>query len=913
MKEFAVRCALVALVLGSCATSQIAAPRLTPRAPVRVPAAAPPDDLWTEIDEAALGSAKQSERQIVPQRYRVFDLDEAALAETLDRAPREFSQAARTGAPVVMLLPMPDGTLQRFRIQESPVMEPELAARRPDLRTFVAQGIDDPAAVMRFDRTPAGFHAMVLSPNGTVFVDPYRKNDTRTYISYFKRDYVRETGWRCDTAADPVDAAASKLAGTRAASGANLRTYRLALACTGEYAAFHGGTVPLVEAEFVTLVNRLNSVYEIDVAVRMVLVANNSSLIYTNGATDPYTNNSGTTMLGENQTNVTNVIGSANYDIGHVVSTGGGGVAGLGVVCRSTQKARGVTGLGSPIGDGFYIDYVAHEMGHQFGGNHTFNSTTSSCGGGNRNAGTAYEVGSGSTIQAYAGICGAGDLQPHSDAYFHGISYDEILAYTTTGLGNCPTPVSTGNGAPAIDAGPSYTIPVSTPFELTPASFSDPNGDELTFCWEEFDLGASGNSTTDNGTSPILRSFTPSTSPTRVFPKISSLVSNTFPYGEVLPTTSRTMTFRCTARDNRAGGGGVDFDTTTVTSSTLAGPFAVTAPNTATTFAGGSSQTVSWNVANTTAAPVSTANVAIWLSLDGGVSFPICLRASTPNDGTEQITVPNVATTMARIKVKGAGNIFFDISNANFTITAATNGGDSAGVWVAATSASFLRNSNTAGAADTGFGFGAGPSTLVPLMGDWDGDHADTAGLYDPATGNFFLKNTNGGGPADIVFSFGAGGAGVIPLRGDWNGDGVDTIGLYVQASGTFFLRNSNTSGPADVFFSFGPGGSFIPLAGDWNADGIDTIGICDTATGGFFLRNTNTPGAANLTFSFGAGGATPLAGDWNLDGRDTIGIYTPGSGTWFLRNTNASGPADVVFGYGPASSTPITGDWDAL
>ena len=914
MNKLLVRCALVALVVGTSIISPVAATRLKSVALNPVAAALPPSDLWREIDEASLGSAKDADRQIVPQRYRVFELDEAALAETLDRAPLEFSAAAKIGAPVVMNLPMPDGSMQRFRIQESPVMEPALANRRPDLRTFIAQGIDDPADAMRFDYTPAGFHAMVLSPNGTVFVDPYRKNDTRTYISYYKRDYVRDTGWRCETQADPIDTAAQKLSATQA-TGPTLRTYRLALACTGEYAAFHGGTVPLVEAQYVTLVNRLNSVYEIDLAVRMVLVANNSSLIFTNSATDPYTNNNGVTMLGQNQTTCTNVIGSANYDIGHVVSTGGGGVAGLGVVCASSQKARGVTGLGSPIGDAFYIDYVAHEMGHQFGGNHTFNSVVSNCGGGNRSANAAYEVGSGSTIQAYAGICEATNLQPNSDAYFHAKSISEIETYTGGG-GACAAQTSTGNGTPLIDAGQAFTIPMGTPFELTPASYSDPNGDELTFCWEEYDLATATEAsavTVDNGTRPIFRSFNPSTSPTRVFPKISSLISGTFPYGEILPASNRTMTFRCTVRDNRAGGGGRDQDDTTVTSSTSAGPFSVTAPNTATTFAGGSAQTVSWNVANTNAAPVNTANVSIFLSLDGGNSFPICLLANTPNDGSQLITIPNVASTTARIKVKGAGNIFFDISNANFTITAGANGGDSAGIWFADSSANFLRNSNSGGAAEVIFGYGPSSSTFVPLVGDWDGNHTDTAGLYDPSTGFFFLRNSNAGGGADLVFSFGPGGPGIIPIKGDWEGDGIDSVGFYVSSTGSFFLKNSSAIGPAVLVFNFGPGGAFLPVAGDWNGDGVDSIGIYDPTTGFFFLRNSNTSGGANLLFSFGAPGATPIVGDWNLDGRDTIGNYLPGTGSWFLRNTNTGGGADVIFGFGAPGATPITGDWDGL
>jgi hypothetical protein len=405
------------------------------------------------------------------------------------------------------------------------------------------------------------------------------------------------------------------------------------------------------------------------VAVRMVLVANNDLVVYTNGATDPYTNGSGGAMLAQNQTNLDNVIGSANYDIGHVFSTGGGGVASLNVPCTG-NKARGVTGRSVPIGDGFDVDYVAHEMGHQFGGAHTFNGTTSACSG-NRSASSAYEPGSGSTIMAYAGICGAENLQPNSDDTFHTRSYDQIVAFTTGTTGNsCAVQTATGNTAPTVDAGPAYTIPRQTPFTLT-GSAVDPDGDGLTYLWEEFDLGSASPPNDDvAAVRPIFRTFVPLVSPSRTFPRMSDVLSNVATLGESMSTRNRTMTFRMTARDNRTGGGGVDYDSTTVTVSAAAGPFQVTAPNTAVTWVANATETVTWNVANTDAAPVSCANVQIDVSTDGGESFSELVVASTPNDGSQELVVPAVTatTTEARLRVACVGNVFFDVSNLDFTI-----------------------------------------------------------------------------------------------------------------------------------------------------------------------------------------------------------------------------------------------------
>ncbi|HEX2643804.1 MAG TPA: zinc-dependent metalloprotease family protein [Thermoanaerobaculia bacterium] len=615
-------------------------------------------------------------------RFRALEVDVKALESRLDRVPAENSAEAKA-MPTLLSLPFPDGTDQLFRIEASPILAPELAVRFPEIRTFVAQGIDDPTATARLSLTPLGFHAMVLSASGTVFVDPYRRWDAGYVLSYYKSDARKAAGepFRCGVrdrrpglASEHADDSLPDLetAVAAAAAGSQLRTYRLALAGTGEYTAAvcapNPAAVACGLAAMVVSMNRVDAIYEREVAIRMVMVANNNLVVYTNGATDPYSNGSGSTMLGQNQSNLNAVIGSANYDIGHVFSTGGGGIAQLAVPC-TTSKARGVTGQPNPVGDGFDVDYVAHEMGHQFGAAHTFNGTTGKCGGGNRSASSAYEPGSGSTIMAYAGICGAEDLQPHSDDTFHTRSFDQIVAFSTGATGSsCAVVTATGNSAPTVNAGAAFIVPRQTPFTLT-GSASDPNGDALTYMWEELDLGTASPPNTDAAAvRPIFRSFVPLTAPSRTFPRLSDILGNVATLGESMSSRNRTMTFRLTARDNRTGGGGVNYASTTVQVVTAAGPFAVTQPDTAVTWAGGSTQTVTWNVASTTASPVSCANVVIALSTDGGATFNDIV-ASTPNDGTQAVTLPSTPTTQARIRVTCLGNIFFDISNANFTIT----------------------------------------------------------------------------------------------------------------------------------------------------------------------------------------------------------------------------------------------------
>lgn len=630
------------------------------------------DGMWQDVDEATMRPA--GERVIIPTVYRTVSLDWAVLNSLLIDVPESLAEA---DAGVILSLPLPNGDYGRFRIFHAPVMHPDLAAKFPEIQTFSGSGIDDPTATVRLDTTPKGFHAMILSQNGRVFIDPYSNEDIDLYQSYFASDFIPNlpADFEPDAVIESSDSAAKPEAVTGGiSSGGQLRTYRLAMAATGEYTQFHGGTVPLAMAEITTAVNRVAGIYEREVAVTFELIANNDLIIYTDGATDPYSNNDGFTMLTQNQTNLNSVIGSANYDVGHVFSTGGGGIAGLGVVCGGL-KAEGVTGLGTPVGDPFYVDYVAHEMGHQFAGNHTFNGNAGSCGGGNRNGSTAYEPGSGSTIMAYAGICSPQNLQSNSDDYFHGISFDEIVSFTTTGGGNsCASISSTGNTPPTVNAGASYSIPLNTPFTLT-GSATDPDGSaSLTYNWEEFDLGAAGDPNSPSGNAPIFRTFQPTTSPSRTFPQISDIVNNTQTQGELLPSYARTMNFRLTARDNQVPAGGVANDSMTVTAVSGTGPFLVTSPNTAVTWTGFATETVTWNVANSDQAPISCANVEIALSSDGGFTYPTVLLASTANDGSADITVPNISSSTVRVRVACTDNIFFDISNTNFNIQLGAGG-----------------------------------------------------------------------------------------------------------------------------------------------------------------------------------------------------------------------------------------------
>jgi hypothetical protein len=659
------------------------------------------DNLWQELDEAALTTQPnlQTKHQTLPLAYRAFRLNPSALTQLLAQAPMEFTEAAQHQS-VVMTLPMPDGALARFRIVESPVMEPELAAKVPHLKTYTGQGLDDPTAVARFDWTPAGFHAIVLSANGTVYVDPYQ-GDTNTYLTFYRHDISEEDlSFECQVSemdaafiesrresdqATPTNPSAPNIIPP---NGAMLRTFRMAVAASGEYTNYFrqmGDTDDQAKnralAGIMTTINRLNTYYERELAIRFVLIADELRIIYTDPNTDPYNNRVEFEQTMVNQTNLDNVIGTANYDIGHVFVADGAGGNAPGPVCINGLKAHGVTGLRTPDSPRFAA-LLRHEVGHQCGSGHTYNGTAGPCAAA-RFEDFAYEPGSGSTIMAYFGLCDSQNLTGMEGDYFHVKSLENMIASVTRRM--CAVETPTGNRPPTVNAGANVTIPRRTPFTLT-ATANDPDGDALTYCWEEYDLGPASppDSDADGQARPIFRSFQPTANPARTFPSLQYILNNAnVPpanldcgdgfrtnciAGEVLPSIGRTMNFQVTVRDNRAGGGGISSAQVQVVVDGNSGPLAVTQPNAAVTWAPGSQQMVTWNVANTNQAPVSCANVRILLSTDGGQTFPTTLAESVPNNGAATITVPNVATTTARIKVAAVGNIFFDISDANFTI-----------------------------------------------------------------------------------------------------------------------------------------------------------------------------------------------------------------------------------------------------
>ncbi|WP_073289937.1 reprolysin-like metallopeptidase [Chryseobacterium polytrichastri] len=657
------------------------------------------DRLWSE------GSRKTNSEVFENKNFvtnpKVYSLDINGLKSILAKAPKRLAVGEKS--MIIISFPNSEGRMENFKVKENSNFDPQLAAKYPDIKSYVGEGLGDSNSTVYFSISQLGLSSMeIYGDKSAVFIEPYTK-DLSTYVVYRKSDKKDDLNkFECsviDVAQKGV-ANTNNLAARPNADDAKLRTFRLALSSTGEYTTYFGGTKANALAAMNNTMTRVNGVFEKDFAARMVLIANNDAVIYTNASTDPYSAASGMSSWNSQlQSTLTSVIGEANYDIGHLFgASGGGGNAGcIGCVCTNGSKGSGYTSPADaiPSGDNFDIDYVAHEMGHQFGGNHTFSHT-------NEGTGVNVEPGSGSTIMGYAGIT-AQDVQPHSDSFFHAVSIQQIT--NNIKAKTCPVSTSTGNSIPTANAGLDYTIPKGTPFVLT-GTGTDANGDSLTYIWEQMDsasssqTGASSAASATKATGPNFRSWTPQTTPVRYFPRMASVLTGaTTTAGseitvEALSTVARTLNFRFTVRDNRAGGGGNNSDDAIVTVNGTAGPFTVSSQNSAIAYTGGSSQTVTWNVAGTTANGVNAANVDILWSTDSGNTWTTLL-AGTPNDGTQPVTIPNSATTTGRIMVKGSNHIFFDVNNANITVNAGSGIIDTTAPTAATLSASGTTSTST--------------------------------------------------------------------------------------------------------------------------------------------------------------------------------------------------------------------------
>ncbi len=646
-----------------------------------LPALANIGEVWKELNTKNVPT--KGERKLHPEAYKVFMLNDSYVKNLL------FSLSDIPEQGTVFAIPTPGGGMMNFKVWQTHYMAPELAAKYPGIKNFTAVQIDNPTVTASINYTYKGFNAMVYDGGNTFLIDPYSSENNGYYTCYYKRDYkAAARPFSCGVVEEKereLQQQGKIILGNEPprmaykTHGTLKKTYRMALTCTGEYAQAVDGTTPskanVISAMNTTLA-RVNGILQRELGVTLQLISNNDTLVYLDPVTDPFTTNQNDNInIGTqtaNQTNTDLIIGQGNYDIGHVFCSGDGGIADKAGLCDPGFEARAATGKANPIGDAFDVDYVVHEIGHQFGAEHTFNYNGTGCNPFAR-SNSAYEPGSGSTIMAYAGLCSGNNIQSNSDDYFHAYSLHEMTTYMST-IPLCGSSSPSGNVAPVVaDIRAVYEIPHLTPFELEAPQAVDADHDVLTYCWEQYDLGDFGKGLDQTQLGPIFRSFKPVASRWRIFPTLDSLRAGVYSYrAEKLPQVTRQLNFRLTVRDMYNGTGTHNWSDTTVTLNVTdqSGPFRVLGPNIVTNYwRNGSSYTVTWDVANTTNAPVSCSNVDIYLSLDDGLTWPITLAAATPNDGNEVITVPAGSyTASARVKVKGSGNVFFDISDQGFVI-----------------------------------------------------------------------------------------------------------------------------------------------------------------------------------------------------------------------------------------------------
>ncbi|MBS7320673.1 MAG: T9SS type A sorting domain-containing protein [Myroides sp.] len=618
-----------------------------------------------------------------PSTYKTYQFDLPSLIQWTVNAP----ELSNDPSELILALPNTDGSFSNYWVYNNSAMEPELAESVPNIRSLKAVDIKNKGNHVSISISDVfGLHAMGMKTDGTVFyIDNYTK-DRNTVMVYERADLATpQTNFMCYvTESDYYQPTSTFDAQMQTLSFDNKRrNFRVAIACTTEYAAFHINNAPagvpnttlddkknIVLAAMNVTLTRLNQIFEREINVHLNLIADNKDIIFI--TSDNFDNDNAGVLINQSQTVIDNTIGSSKYDIGHTFSTGGGGLAQLGSVC-SNSKARGITGSAAPVGDPYDVDYVAHEMGHQFGANHTFNNSCF----GNINPPTAMEPGSGSTIMSYAGICFP-NVQSNVDPYYHYISIREMQLFLSTAT--CAQQVTTQNAAPNIPPFQTKTIPYGTPFILSTTA-TDANGDQLTYTFEQLNTQISPQppeSTSVGG--PVFRNIAPTESNYRSFPNVQTVLAGTTENNgivsnewETLSTVARGYNFVAMVRDNNAFGARVVYTQPFAITVANTGPFVITAPNnnpntSEPVWYMGDTKTITWNVAGTTANNINTSNVNILVSTDNGTTYTT-LVANTPNDGSETVSIPTnlTSTYQARIKIEAVGNIFYTVSK-KFTL-----------------------------------------------------------------------------------------------------------------------------------------------------------------------------------------------------------------------------------------------------
>lgn len=660
-------------------------------------------DFWTKSSDNQVPLRPNNQRVTIPLKYEVWKLNFQQLKTQLDLAPMENTISEKK---VIVSLPMPNGKLVDFEIHESPVAHPDLM-HKYSFKTFIAVGTRDKAYSGRIGYTINGLHASLDTPDGEVYIDPYATELLNYYVIYYTAEALRPEDYKkfvCGTshgnykeeehtiAPYTMDRATQRNA---VAENVKVYKYRLAVGSTGEFTQNYGGTKPKVMAKIVALVNKTNKVTMNENAIKLELIANNDTLIWSDPKTDPFPNGDlGKDLKDANEVvlkkgiisfsnaAISQLVGNSNFDVGHIVTMGCSDVGGVvgGLICTQNGKGTGCSCDQTGNTDLLAINIMSHEMaGHQFNASHTMSACSALPDGveaGQVGSSSKIEPGSGSTIMSYDGTCGAdnitGTYWKTKGIYSVG-SLGQIRSYSRSVTnGGCGTIETTINHQPTVEIlhpKKGLYIPRYTPFELI-STAKDEDNDNLTYSWEQSDIGnfkALGKQDQDSNS---FRVFDPATEPNRVFPKLSDIVAGKANKAELLPDTSRLYTFVISVRDNNPLGGGLALDTIKFRSTHKAGPFAVTFPNTVSDTASAENfMLVKWNVANTDNELVNCKKVNILLSIDGGLTYPYTLLKNTENDGSEGVILPKgITSTKARIRINAVDNIFFDISNKDFKI-----------------------------------------------------------------------------------------------------------------------------------------------------------------------------------------------------------------------------------------------------